>query len=309
MSDSSFSTLWEADRSYPPLLRQTHRAPKRLFAAGLPLDEKGRYFAIVGTRHPSPYGKEMAHLFAYAIARAGFAVVSGLAYGIDAIAHEAALAAGKKTLAVLGSGLDHITPFCNHSLAERIKKNGAILTEFERHIPPNKKTFPQRNRIIAGMSEAVLIIEAPEHSGALITARFGLEYNRDVFVLPGNITQETSIGGNRLIRDCKAFPVTCVEDIFGYMKNGPYKREIFKNEPVADVTDPVEKTLFDAIRESPREVDELMRESRFSAAQINSGLMHLQLKGAVVMEGSRVRLPPTHYSPLYAPPQSSSPPT
>ena len=212
--------IWLTDKLFPPLLKQTPDPPKCLFCLGQPLNPSDKYFAIVGTRRPSPYGKQMAEDFAFTLAKSGFTIVSGLAYGIDAIAHEAALETGQKTIAVLGAGLNHITPHCNLDLAKRISNNGSIITEYEHDISPQAFTFPQRNRIIAGMSIATLVIEAPERSGALITARHALTYNRDIFALPGNINQDTSKGGNCLIRDSKAFLVTCVQDIFDFMEFG-----------------------------------------------------------------------------------------
>lgn len=274
--------IWLTDKLFPPLLKEIFNPPKKLFCLGQPLDPSDKYFAIVGTRRPSPYGREMAERFSDAISRAGFVIVSGLAYGIDAIAHEAAINAGQKTIAVLGSGLNHITPICNHSLAEQIKKNGTIITEFPHDIAPNKSTFPQRNRIIAGMSLSTLVIEAPERSGALITARFALEYNRDVFAVPGNITQETSKGTNSLIRDCKAFPATCVEDIFTF--NNP------AIQAALPLLDKNEEKIYEALKISPLSIDQLAIETSLPVFRVTTLISMMEIKTLVKIDGSVVKL-------------------
>lgn len=279
--------VWRTDQLFPPLLQEIRDPPPILYCMGQELIPTDKYFAIVGTRRPSQYGKQMASEFAFAIAKTGFVIVSGLAYGIDAIAHKSALMAGSRTIAVLGSGLKHITPTCNLQLAKEIQNSGTIITEFPEDMTPTKGTFPQRNRIIAGMSCATLVIEAPERSGALITARFALEYNRDVFAVPGNLTQETSTGANRLIRDCKAFPVTCLNDIFAHLgtsyleesRNGTSNPNPLTNE---------EKTVFDLIKNAPIQIDELIAETKFPASQINTILSMLELKGLVKITGAYV---------------------
>lgn len=277
--------IWKNDEIYPPLLLQISDAPKRLYYLGQKLNPPDKYFAIVGTRRPSIYGKQMAEDFSTALAQKGFVIVSGLAYGIDAIAHRAALNANGKTIAVLGAGFNHITPTCNLGLAEEIVKNGTILTEYEAEVAPQKFTFPERNRIIAGMSIATLVIEAPEKSGALITARLALEYNRDVFALPGNITQETSKGANALIRDCKAFPATCVQDIFDYMQLGFSGKEQEENSPLSALSEE-EKTIYQLLKQSPMTTDNMVIQTEMPASRVNILLSMLELKGLIEVRGS-----------------------
>lgn len=272
-------------QNYPPLLHETADPPKKLRILGQPLNPKDRYFAIVGTRRPSSYGKQMAEEFSFALASRGFVIVSGLAFGIDAIAHRAALDAGGKTIAVLGSGLNHIGPPCNIPLAREIQKTGAIITEYDDDVAPAKHTFPERNRIIAGMSLATLVIEAPVHSGALITGRLALEYNRDVFALPGNITQETSRGANQLIRDCKAFPVTCLEDIFEYLGIGG-AIETSNNGNAAHVLSSDEKTIYELLKNSPLHVDDISANTKLPTSRVNAILSLLELKGLVIVNGA-----------------------
>ena len=282
--------IWLTDKLYPPLLKETFNPPKKLFCLGQPLDPSDKYFAIVGTRRPSPYGREIAERFSDALSRAGFVIVSGLAYGIDAIAHKAAINAGQKTIAVLGSGLDNITPTCNHSLAEQIKRVGTIITEFPHDIAPNKSTFPQRNRIIAGMSSSTLVIEAPERSGALITARFALEYNHDVFAIPGNITQETSKGTNALIRDCKAFPVTCIQDIFEFMKFGIIEDKNPQQKIPLPLLDKDEEKIYEALKISPLSIDQLTVETNLPAFRVTTLVPMMEIKTIVKIDGSVIKL-------------------
>lgn len=232
----------------------------------------------------------MAEEFAFTIARAGFVIVSGLAYGIDAIAHEAALEAGQKTIAVLGAGLNYITPTCNLELAENIQKTGTIITEFEPDIVPQNFTFPQRNRIIAGMSIATLVIEAPERSGALITARHALTYNRDTFAIPGNINQETSKGGNCLIRDSKAFAVTCVKDIFDFMEFGFGEEKNSRSPTPLPLLEKNEERIYNMLKNSPLSVDQIVAEIALPAFRVSTLISMLEIKGFIKVEGGTVSL-------------------
>lgn len=282
--------IWLTDKLFPPLLKETPDPPKKLFCLGQSLNPADKYFAIVGTRRPTPYGKQIAEEFAYSIARAGFVIVSGLAYGIDAIAHEAALQAGKKTIAVLGSGFNHITPVCNLELADKIQRNGTIITEFEPDIVPQNFTFPQRNRIIAGMSAATLVIEAPERSGALITARHSLTYNRDTFAIPGNINQETSKGGNQLIRDSKAFSATCVKDIFDFMEFGFGEDKNLQQKIPLPLLEGNEEKIYNLLKNSPMQIDQIAEETALPAFRISTLVSMMEIKGLVKIEGSTIRL-------------------
>lgn len=277
---SQYQLIWKTDPAYPPLLNEIADPPKRLFHRGEPLNPKASYFAIVGTRRASLYGKQMAERFSGVLAAKGFTIVSGLAFGIDTIAHEAALEAGGKTIAVLGSGLEYIFPPCNRGLAKKIEQHGCLISEFEPEAVAYKSNFPQRNRIIAGMSFATLVIEGPERSGALITARFALEYNRDIFALPGNITQSTSLGTNRLIRDALAYPVTTIEDIFDYLEIP----RIEEKSAAAGNTD--EEMILGLLKKSTLSVDHLVVETKWPPSKIISTLSMLELKGLVKMNGS-----------------------
>lgn len=279
--------IWKNAADYPPLLNETQNPPAKLFFDGEPLNPEDKYFAVVGTRHPSPYGKQMAEEFSGVIAEAGFTIVSGLALGIDAIAHETALSSGGKTVAVLGSGLNQITPFSNRPLAEKIKKYGTVISEYEENMPPFKGTFPQRNRIIAGMSLATLVIEAPEKSGALITARLALESNRDVFALPGNVTHFASKGTNKLIQKGLAYPVTCPNDIFEFLGCGPQTQQKTGGDDKGEFLKPDEKQIYDLLKKSSMSIDEIASETVLKAQQITSIISVLEIKGLVSLLGTQ----------------------
>jgi DNA processing protein len=276
-------TIWKNSPTYPPLLENIHDPPPRLFCIGQDINPKDKFFAIVGTRHPSRYGEEMTKVFSSALAK-HFVIVSGLAYGIDAIAHKAALDAGGRTVAILGSGVNRIVPRCNAKLAKEILKTGSIISEYEPDRFPFQGSFPRRNRIIAGMSFATLVIEAPEKSGALITARLAVEYGRDIFAVPGNITQETSKGVNQFIRDSRANIVTCVDDIFEYYKLG--------GEPIKSVDESLlialnqdERIIYELLKKSSLAIDQLVLEAKLSAQRVSEILSVLELKGLITMMG------------------------
>ncbi len=190
-----------SDKEYPILLKQIYDPPKKLFIQGQ-LGNCNPCLAIVGPRKPSIYGRQVAEKVARDLAKKGITIVSGLANGIDSIAHQAALSVNGKTVAVLGSGINCIYPKTNHSLAKRIANNsGALVSEYTPEAKPTRKSFPQRNRIIAGMSLGTLVIEARQKSGTLITSQCTLDSGRELFVLPQNITSPTSVGANNLIKN------------------------------------------------------------------------------------------------------------
>ena len=204
--------LSPSSADYPVALEQLPDAPPILYVQGslLPTDQLA--VAVVGTRHATTYGLNQANRFSYALAKAGITIVSGLARGIDTAAHRGALDAGGRTLAVLGSGLARLYPPEHQTLADEISKNGAVLSEYAPQCPPRSGQFPQRNRLIAGLTLGTLVIEAPDRSGALITARLAGEQNRDVFALPGPVNSRASRGCHQLIRD-GAILVQSVDDI------------------------------------------------------------------------------------------------
>ncbi len=226
---------------YPPELARIDDSPPVLYCRGKLLPTDRLAIAMVGSRHVTNYGVQVAQQFGRGLVQAGFCVVSGLARGADAASHRAALAAGGRTIAVLGSGLLNMYPPEHAELAQEIIANGAVLSEVPLHRPPHAGAFPQRNRIVSGLSLGVLVIEASKRSGALITARHAMEQNREVFAIPGRIDSSGSHGCHDLIRD-GATLVQCVEDILDSL--GPLAQPLVlasnktedDNSPEADLT-------------------------------------------------------------------------
>jgi len=208
--DVGFVASGSAD--YPMLLERIDDPPIGLYKRGVLSLERVRCISIVGTRRPTLYGQRIAKKLAGRLARAGFCIVSGLARGVDAAAHEGALEVGGKTVGVLGCGIDIVYPPENKELFERMVQEGAILSEFPLGRRADKQTFPMRNRIVAGICEAVIVVESARKGGSLITARMAGEQGRNVYAFPGRVDQETSAGCHELIRD-GAVLVTCAEDI------------------------------------------------------------------------------------------------
>lgn len=264
------------DPQYPARLKEIESPPLVLYLSGqlLPQDEWAA--AIVGTRGATPYGKAVAAELAGGLAASGVTVVSGLARGIDGIAHQAALEAGGRTLAVLGSGLDHIYPPEHRNLARSIASSGAVLSDYPLGTSPEGGNFPARNRIIAGLSLAVIVVEAGESSGALITADFAAEQGRDVFAVPGRIYDRGSLGTNRLIA-AGAFPVTTVDDVL----------EVLNLESVAAAAprepslpkDATERRVLEALSADPVHIDELRERCELPIAELTACLSMLELRG------------------------------
>jgi DNA processing protein len=189
------------DKRYPESLKDIDDPPALLYARGDLTLLNQKSFGIVGSRRCTPYGRKMADRFSGALAQRGEVIVSGLAYGVDAAAHQAALAIGGKTIAVLGNGIDHEYPAENAELQHSIAEKGLIISEYPMGQLPKAYQFPERNRIISGLSDRLLVVEAAERSGSLITAQMALEQGKDVFAVPGDTDRTTSAGSNKLIRD------------------------------------------------------------------------------------------------------------
>jgi len=277
--ESKLYTLAPAD--FPPLLAEISDPPKRLFYRGtLPDWNANKFLCVVGSRHYSSYGREACEQLIAGLAGFPIVIVSGLALGIDSIAHKAALAARLKTLAVPGSGLgwDVLYPASHRRLAEAIvEANGALLSEFEPDFRATPYSFPQRNRIMAGLSHAVLVIEAQLKSGTLITSRLATEYNRDVLAVPGSMFSLGSQGPHMLIR-LGATPVTSSADILsalGFKETGDER-------PKRDYSDcsPTEQTILSLLSE-PQSRDELIRRSGLSVSDANMALSVLEIKGLI----------------------------
>lgn len=272
---------------WPELLHQLpdQAKPKQLWSEGDPLPPDTLYVAMVGTRRCTSYGKEAAYDIAFELAKQKMAIVSGLAIGIDTVAHQAALDAGGHTVAVLGSGLNPsvLFPAQNCALAARIAQSGGmVISEYEPMLKATLWTFPQRNRIIAGMAKAVIVIEAREKSGALITARFATEYNRDLFALPGSIFAETSRGANLLIKQ-GAFPISCARDILAALG---ITQENISGQTLDSFSLAEQRTM--ETLEEPLSLDEIIKRSELPAHEIMTATSMLEIKGLISNMGGGI---------------------
>lgn len=273
--------VWD-DPGYPARLKEIDYPPPVLYVWGGLAAQDEIAVAIVGTRRASPYGREMAREIASVLAASGVTIVSGLARGIDGIAHRGALEAGGRTIAVLGSGLDQIYPPEHRKMAELISGAGAVVSDYPIGTRPEGGNFPPRNRIITGLSVAVVVVEAGDSSGALISADFAAEQGRDVFAVPGRINESRSRGTNKLIAN-GAFPLLSPEDVLEALN-----LEMVAMQEVASrnlPTDPVERALIQALSDAPLHIDELSRVSGLPAASISASLAMLELKGRVRQVG------------------------
>jgi len=273
------------DRLYPPLLREVDDAPPVLYLYGK-LTEADRFaLAVVGTRNSSTYGQQVTQRMVTELARGDVTIVSGLALGIDTIAHTAALDAGGRTIAVLACGLDIIYPPVNRGLARRIVESGqgVLMSEYPPGTQPEGSNFPARNRIISGLSLGVLVVEAPERSGALITADKALKQGRDVFAIPGSILSSRSTGVNKLIQD-GARPVMDVKDIIESLNLFMIPRQIEMQAILPDNAE--EKKLLELLSHDPLHIDDLIRESALPTNDVISVLTMMELKGMIRQVGS-----------------------
>jgi len=268
---------WE-DKSYPERLRHIGQSPFVLYLKGNLLDEDIWSVGVVGTRRYSSYGRQITETITGVLASSGITIISGLARGIDGIAHRQALDAGGRTLAVLGSGLDYIYPPEHRELAERICRQGALISDYPPGTPPDGCNFPPRNRIISGLSRVVLVIEAGLKSGALITANYGAEQGKDVFAVPGKITSPTSKGTNLLIKQ-GAHPLLEAQDVLDLLN-----MELVEKQQVIRKTlpaNPREAVLYKAVGDEPLHVDELSARTKLPIEEVTATLALMELKGMV----------------------------
>ncbi len=272
---------WD-DPRYPARLKAINDPPPLLYMLGELRPEDDYGVAVVGTRSISNYGREAARALAGDLAQAGITVISGLARGVDAVAHRAALDAGGRTIGVLGSGLDVIYPWENKKLAADMVSRGALISEYSLGTQPEASNFPPRNRIVSGLSRGVVVIEAGEISGALITARFAADQGRDVFAVPGNIFARNSAGVNRLIRD-GAIPVTSVNDILEALDLAQVEAHV--EAQLLFPTDPTEALLFEQLSDEPLHADEISRATGLPIATVTGALALMELKGLVHSAG------------------------
>jgi DNA processing protein len=273
-----------ADDDYPALLKKIPDAPTVLYVRGQLVPADDHALSIVGTRRATSYGRDAAYHFAKQLAAQDITIISGLAHGVDSAAHRGALDGGGRTLAVLGCGIDRIYPADNQKLADDILRHGAIISEFPVGTPPDGRNFPRRNRIISGLALGVLVVEAPEKSGALITTTTAAEQGREVFAVPGNIFNPMSGGTNRLIQD-GAKLVMAVEDILEELNI------THQNAQASTITERIvpandtEKSLLQLLGADPIHVDDLTRLCGLPVSIVNSTLTILELKGLARMVG------------------------
>ncbi len=271
------------DEAYPPRLKEIEQPPPVLYVRGDLLEEDYFAVAVVGTRKVTPYGRQVTEELCAFLAANGVTVISGLARGVDAVAHSSALKAGGRTIAVLGSGVDYVYPSENRGLAEKIMACGALVSDYPVGTAPESTNFPPRNRIISGLSLAVVVVEAGETSGALITAEFAAEQGREVFAIPGNIMAPQSKGTNRLIQN-GALPLLTPDDLMQALnltRVGEQKaaRKILP-------ADAVEAQLMDILGNEPLHVDEIRNRSGLPVEKVSAALVMMELKGMVRQVGS-----------------------
>jgi DNA processing protein len=272
---------WE-DEAYPQRLKEIDQPPPVLYLRGEYLPDDLFAVAIVGTRRATPYGRQITEELASFLASHGITVVSGLARGIDAIAHQTALKAGGRTIGVLGSGVDKIYPPEHRALADKMIESGAVVSDYAPGTPPDATNFPPRNRIISGLSLAVVVIEAGETSGALITAEFAAEQGREIFAVPGSILAPQSKGTNKLIQN-GALPLLSVNDLMQALdltRMGAHKaaRKIIP-------ADETEARLMSVLSLEPLHVDEIRNQTELPIEKVSATLALMELKGMVRQVG------------------------
>lgn len=268
---------------YPALLKEIPQPPFGLYVLGTMPQENMKNIAIVGTRKATIEGKELAKKFAAELAERGFAIISGLALGIDAAAHEGCLEARGATAAVMGNGLGYFYPRTNERLAKKIlTEGGAIISEYPVGTEPLPYRFLERNRIVSGLSEGTLVIEAPENSGALVTANHALDQNRNVFVVPGPISHPNYVGSNRLIRN-GAELVSKTEDILEAFNMETSAEKI----PIKNFGTPEERKIYEALKNfsKPVGIDKILETTNLSVSEANRSLTYLIIKKVVKETG------------------------
>jgi DNA processing protein len=280
----TFPVVSRGGPGYPPLLAELHDPPARLFLRGGPPEILARTsVAIVGARSCSPYGAQVARELARELAGAGVVVVSGLARGVDGEAHRGALAASGLTVAVLGCGIDRDYPKVHADLARRVSESGLVVSEYPPGVEPSPWRFPARNRIVAGLAAATVVIEARRRSGALITADFALELGRDVFAVPGEITSALSEGTNDLIRQ-GAIPLLAASDVLEALGIEP---ELPAALP--KTLSPEAEAVWSALEAGALTLDEISWTTGVGAAEVAVALTELELAGLVSQSDGRYR--------------------
>jgi len=274
--------LTSEDEAYPARLKEIDQPPPVLFVRGEWLADDQFSVAIVGTRRATAYGRQVTEQLAAYLASNGITIISGLARGVDELAHSAALAAGGRTAAVLGSGVDRVYPPENRALAEKIMRSGALLSDYPLGTAPESSNFPPRNRIISGLAMATIVVEAGETSGALITAEFAAEQGRDVFAVPGSILAPQSKGTNKLIQN-GALPLLSPDDVLQALHLGRAGEQRAARRVLP--ADEIESQVMNALGSEPLHVDEIRSHTGLPVEKVSAALVMMELKGMVRQVG------------------------
>ena len=276
LDDGNIKCVTCFSEDYPQKLLDLYQPPHILFCKGDVSLLKTKCLAVVGSRVPTSYGRTVTSTFTKGLSENGFTIVSGLAMGVDKIAHETTLENGGKTIAVLGGGFNHIYPAMNQNLAKNIENNGLIVSEYRPSVRPSAYNFPVRNRIIAGLCEGILITEAGEKSGALHTKEYALECGRDVFAVPGNVTSQKSIGTNRLLKSLQSALVMSYNDILDYYSISPIKNKKSVKQLTFD-----EQIVVNLLKQESMSLNDLLIKSGMEIKNLNSCLTTLQINGLI----------------------------
>ena len=281
-SDIRFITL--TNNAYPQNLKSIYDPPPYLYVKGDLKNEDRLSVAIIGSRSATNYGRQITETISKELSSLGITIVSGMARGIDSFAHQSAIDSGGRTIAALGCGIDVVYPPENKALMERIRSSGAVISEFPFGTPPEATNFPQRNRIISGLSLGTVVIEAADDSGSLITANYAVEQGKELFAVPGNITSRMSKGSNSLIKK-GAKLINSADDIIEELiprLKGELKdiRSLKNSAAIANLSDE-ERLIFDNVSLEPKHIDKLTIESKMPTNKASALLLNLELKGAV----------------------------
>jgi DNA processing protein len=271
-----------SDATYPQALREIYDPPMLLYLKGNDIPNNRSFISMVGSRTPTHYGLQVAERIAQGLARRGLGVASGMARGIDSAAHWGCLSGRGFTIAVLGNGIDRVYPASNKKLFQKITEQGAIISEFPLGTPPKPNHFPIRNRIISGLSKAVVVVEATKNSGSLITAAQALEQGRDLFAVPGSVNSFKSTGCHFLIKQGAGL-VENADDILEEIGlNQPFrsKTDTFKNEIILPMNEP-EKIIYNLIGDYPMHIDQIAYQGNLEPQEVSSTLTRMELKGII----------------------------
>lgn len=290
-------TLKISQKEYPGYLKEIYQPPQKLFYKGEISSLKNTCISIVGTRKCTEYGEYVTKKIVEELSTLEVTIISGLASGIDTVAHRAALYNNMPTIAVLGSGLNCIYPQKNLALAEEIQKKGLLISEYENDRTPIKYQFPQRNRIISGMSVATIVIEAAEKSGALITAKFAIDQGRELFVVPGDIDRERSLGPLRLLQNSGAYPISSGYDVIEILKTQPHLFPPPENETIVkgkqnlslpyNLTIQEKKVIQSLSSSRGKSPDEISNELHYSIEDTLTTLSLLEIQGLITPKNGR----------------------